>query len=250
MFEKTLGIVLGTVPYNDNTQFVHIYTERFGKVTYKTSIKQRKNGQSRMTFAPMTLLELDVEHAESAELQKIKECSLVSSPLAIGMNAPAKYSQYLFVAELVDKSVCEVEPNPVLWDFLLNSLEALCFLQSLSVDASQDYYTENFHLLFLAKLFTPLGFGIESSNYKKGMNFDMIEGRFTEETILHPYYLNSVSAEYLYNLLSLDYSAVGTLHLTANEKNIMLDILMSFLKIHIPEIGTINSAEVIKTIQV
>lgn len=240
MLDKTLGIVLGTIPYNDHTQFVHIYTERFGKVSYKTSVKRAKKGsQQRFMFAPMTLLELDVQHSDSSELQQIKEATIVSSPLAMGMSNPVKYSQCLYIAELIDKVVREIEQNQILWEYLKNSLELLSL---------PEINSDNFHLLFTAKLCVPLGFGIDESEYAKGMQFDMNEGRFTDDIITHPYYLNSISAEYLYRLLQTDFTTLGSLKLNSTEKSIMLDILLAYLKLHVPEIGEIKSLEVLRTL--
>lgn len=242
MLDKTLGIVLGTIPYNDNTQFVHIYTEKFGKVTYRTltSVKRtRKSQQQKLLFAPTTKLELDVLHSDTQDLQQIKDATLISSPFTIGIDNPKKYSQCLYIAELLDKSIKEIEHNYLLWKFITNSLDVLYM---------SDENTEDFHLLFTAKLCIPLGFGINESEYKPGMQFDLQEGRFTSGTIPHAYYLNSISAEYLYRLLCSDYSNIGQLGFSNKERSIMLDILLAYLKIHIPEIGELKSLDVLKAI--
>ena len=232
MLDKTLGIVLCSIPYNDNSQFVHIYTEKFGKITYKVAIKHyRKTAHQRMAFTPMSLLELDVEHSESSEVQKIKEVVVISSPLMTGTSDAVKYSQCLYLAELLDKSVREVEKNNQLWEYIYNSLEML-FLPEFSSD--------EFHLLFTANLFGHLGFGINYMEYAKGMQFDMKEGCFTNTPILHPYFLNKVSAEYLYRLLSTEFSDIQSLKLNRDERQTMLDILLIYLKIHIPELENVN----------
>lgn len=240
MLEKTRGIVLGIIPYNDNSQFVHIYTEKFGKTTYKTSLnKTKKSNRQRNMFVPMTILDMDVEHSNTSELHQIKEATIISSPLSFCSSNPAKYAQCLYIAELTDKSIREVEQNQLLWNFLYTSTE-IFLLSDLSLPL--------FHILFTAKLCFPLGFGIDYSEYKKGMMFDMNDSQFTEEKIYHPYYLNSVSAEYLYKVLCTDYSNIDNLALNSNEQSIMLDILLSYLKLHIPEIGEIRSVEVLKAI--
>lgn len=240
MLDKTLGIVLGTVPYNDNTQFVHIYTERFGKVTYKTSTPKahsKKAQQRKLAFQPMTLLELNVQHSDSKELQQIQDAEIVLSPLSYASNDPIKFSQCLYIAELLDKSIREIECNQMLWDYLYHSVE---------IFSITDVDTSNFHLLFTAKLWIPLGFGIDESIYKPGMLFDLNEGKFTSEKIEHAYYLNSISAEYLYKLLQSDFTNISELSLNSKERNIMLDILITYHKLHIPEIGTLNSTDILK----
>lgn len=240
MLDKTLGIVLGTVPYNDNTQFVHIYTERFGKVTYKTSTPKahsKKAQQRKLVFQPMTLLELNVQHSESKDLQQIQEAEIILSPLSYASNDAVKYSQCLYIAELLDKSIREIEQNQTLWDYIYHSVE---------IFSITDLDTSNFHLLFTAKLWIPLGFGIDESIYKPGMFFDMNEGKFTSEKIEHAYYLNSISAEYLFRLLSSDFTNFCELSLNTKERNIMLDILITYHKLHFPEIGELNSIDILK----
>lgn len=229
MLDKTLGIVLSSVPYNDHSQFVHIYTEKFGKITYKVPIKQyRKSGQKRSAYTPMSLLELDVQHSESSEFQDIKEASILSSPLSAGMSDPIKYSQYLYLAELIDKSVREIEQNPGLWSLIYHSLEIL---------SMPEYSSPLFHLLFTVHLFDHLGFGINSEGYEKGMQFDMKESCFTCDSIHHQYYLNGISAQYLHLLISSDYSSIRNIKMNDEQRKTMLNILLIYLQIHVPEIG-------------
>lgn len=242
MIDKTQGFVLGTVPYNDHSQFVHIYTQKFGKMSFKVSVfakRSKKAQQQKLMFHPMTKLELDILHSETSDLHQIKDATLLSSPLSLGMDNQYKFSQCLYIAELLDKTIKEIEQNQMLWDFISNSLEVLYLT---------DGDSSNFHLLFTAKLCMPLGFGIDLSEYQYGMQFDLQEGCFTAEGIYHPYYLNSVSAEYLFKLLSSDYADMANLKLNGNERSIMLDILMAYLRLHIPEIGELKSIDVLKTI--
>lgn len=242
MFDKTQGIVLGSVPYNDRTRFVHIYTEKFGKITYKvstTATRSKKSQQQKLLFCPLSRLELDVMHTEVSEMQQIKDAALLASPHLLGAEDPMKFVQCIYIAELLDRSIREIEYNPQLWEFIVNSIDMLYLLEG---------DTSNFHLLFTAKLCIPLGFGIDETEYKPGMQFDMLESCFTNEAITHGYYLNPVSAEYLYKLLCSDYNNIGKLRLSSNEKSIMLNILLAYLKIHIPEIGELKSLDVLKAL--
>lgn len=240
MLEKTMGLVLGSIPYNDHTYFIHIYTEKFGKVTFKASFgKSRKASAQRRMFAPTTILEMEIERSENNELCRIKESSVFLSPLTSFEASTCKYSQCLYIAELLDKTIKEVEHNQALWDYLFNALNIL------SLD---NYNSNNFHLLFTAKLLYFIGIGIDNSNYKKGMRFDFNEGIFTEQAIPHPYYLNSISAEYLNNLLCYGFDNISEYKLNKTEQNTMLDILISYLKLHIPEVGDLKSVDVIKNL--
>ncbi len=73
MLEKTRGIVLHTIPYKDNYSIVHIYTEHFGRVSYMVSGGSRKRrGGSRSLFMPLSVLDMDVEHGNRRDIQRIK----------------------------------------------------------------------------------------------------------------------------------------------------------------------------------
>lgn len=239
MLEKTRGVVLGSIPYNDHTYFIQIYTEKFGKVSFKTTFgKAHKAKAQRKMFAPTTILEMEIEKHENSEFCKIKEASIILSPLSSYDISPIKYSQCLYISELISKTIKEVEQNKPLWEYLSNALLILSF---------EEYCNKNFHLLFTAKLFSFIGIGINTETYSKGMRFDFNDGIFTDKPITHPYYLNSNSAEYLSNLLNYKFDNIEKYELNQKERNTMLDILISYLKLHMPEVGDLNSIEVIKS---
>ena len=58
--DKTQAIVLGTVPINDHSQFVHLYTEGFGRMTCRIPLysKGKRANQLRTMMTPMTVLDL------------------------------------------------------------------------------------------------------------------------------------------------------------------------------------------------
>lgn len=240
MLEKTQGIVLGIVPYKDQYQLLHIYTEKFGKLTFLNGISRSRKALAKNTmFSPMSLLELEVDIADNSEIHKIKEAVTLISSYSIGATDPMKYAQCLYVAELIDKCIREVEQNTILWDYIVTSLNIF----SLS---TSDF--SNFHLAFTAGLCNPLGFGIDTEAYESGMYFDMYEGCFTQQVPTHQYYLKPNSAEYMYRILSVKLSDADSINMNNNERNILLEILIAYIKLHIPEIGVIKSVDVIKSL--
>ena len=58
MYQKTLGIVLHTLKYNDTTNIVHIYTRENGRASFLVKQpKSRKSGVRPVLFAPLALVE-------------------------------------------------------------------------------------------------------------------------------------------------------------------------------------------------
>ena len=236
---KTTGVVLTTVPYNDRTQFVHIYTESMGKVTCKVTLgRMHHAGGQRTLYAPLTVVDLVLECRNGREILQIKEAALVSSPYLLSMSDMAKTAQCLYMAELLDKTIGEIgEPNPKLWDFIRQSIELLQLTEQ---------GTANFHLVFTTKLCHLIGFHVDNSRYVDGMKFDISEGIFTSAPIMHPYYLTAESARWLHKLLETGFSGLDSLRLTKEQRNILLDMILTFLRIHMPEIGNLRSVDVLK----
>jgi len=238
MLDKTAGIILSTVPYDDHTSFLHIYTERFGKVTYRAPLRRTKRqAAERMMLAPMTVLAMEVEHHPGNDIQKIREMHMLSSPYAFIMNHPIKAAQCLFMAELLDKTIREEESNPGLFRFIRQSIELLELTEA---------GCANFHLIFFIRLCHLLGFCIDRDTYSDGARFDISEGVFTLAPINHPFYLTAESAYHFHRMLQVGFSDMQQVALNREQRNRLTDMLLLFLKIHLPEMGEIRSTEVLK----
>lgn len=247
--DKTPGIVLSSIPINDHWQFVHIYTERLGRITCRVPLasRGRRASQMRQTFTPMTMLDLVLSGFRGAlpntttasEILQIQELSIVRSPYYMTLSHPEKATQCLFMAELIDHTVREVEANAQLWQFITGSLE---ILESLDRDWA------NFHLVFICGLARQLGFYIAPEGYMPGQQLDLLEVAFTSEPIPHPYYLNAESAHWFHHLLLLDYSTLGNIKLNRLQRAALLDMALAFLNLHIPEMGKLHSVEVLRTL--
>lgn len=96
MLEKTLGIVLHIIPYNDKISVAHLYTEQYGRSSYL--IPQGGGKKARMfrsLFMPFSILELDIDYRNSRELQKIIEARTVL-PLQNIYSDPVKMQKRSF----------------------------------------------------------------------------------------------------------------------------------------------------------
>ncbi len=237
---KTKAIVLCTTPINDRTQFVHFYTEQFGRITCRIPILSRgkRANQLRMMMTPMTLLQLELK-PEHKDIHQIEDAEILSSPYLFTTQCPEKAAQCMYIAELTHHVVrpIEQEPDQQLWDYLLYSLKVL--------EKTENGW-ENFHLVFTCQLISRLGFFIDPNSYKPDFLFDLTEGAFTTGPIYHAYYLTTESAKWLHLMLLTTFDNMAQLPLTQEQRNIMLDILLAFLRHHLPEIGTLNCLEIIK----
>ena len=240
MTEKTFGIVLCLIPYNDRTQFAHIYTEKFGKISCLVKISRNRIGGSvQSKYAPLTILELELERKGSQEIFTILEASVLQSPYSQTISAPDRSAQCLYLAELVDKTIIETTPEARIWEFLSKSIELFMIMKAGAA---------NFHLVFTMKLCHLLGFSISDEDYEEGMQFDIREGIFTREAITHPLYLNAESALWFHRLLNTSFSDLDQLQLNHNQRSALLVMILSFIRIHLPNSAELKSLEVLKSL--
>lgn len=239
--DKTRAIVLTSTPVNDRTQFVHFYTEVQGRVTCKIPLASRgkKAQQLRTQMSPMTLLELVLRGNPNDEIKQIAEVEVIRSPYTMTFSHPEKASQCFFMAELLAHTVREEESNPRLWNYLIYSMDRLEHCEK---------GWSNFHLVFTKGLTGLLGFEVDADEYQPGHQFDLIEGTFTDQTIYHPYYLNEQSAAWFCRLLKTSYDTMHELQLNKQGRAALLDIQLAFLAQQIPEMGTLKSIEVLKSL--
>lgn len=217
--DKTDGVVLSTLPLSDNHWLVHIYTSLYGKVTCSFSQKQR------LMVSPMSVLGLELSssgrHSATGDvIYSIREISVIRSAYMEIQRDPSLAIKYMFMGEVIDRTVREREANPAIWQLVSSGDTDL--------------------MRFMLGLLTVLGFSIDDSTYTEGSQFDMQEGVFTTGLISHPYFLLPDSATWLHRLLV----SPVTPHMTTTEHNTMLQILIAFLGIHIPEMGVIKSLNV------
>ncbi len=239
--DKTQAIVLSTVPINDHSQFVHLYTEQYGRMTCRIPLasKGKRANRLRTMMTPMTVLDLVLKGNPSDEIRSIGEAQIVQSPYMLTFSHPDKSAQCLYMAELIAHTVREEEANPRLWDYILASLTIL---------EQCEAGWANFHLIFTCGLIAQLGFSVDTSNYEQGCRFDLVEGIFTTNPILHPYYLNEESARWFCKLFDTHYDTMQQLDVNRAGRDYLLDTLLIFLGQHIPEMGRLKSVDVLKSL--
>ena len=159
MLEKTLGIVLHIIPYNDKISVAHLYTEQYGRSSYL--IPQGGGKKARMfrsLFMPFSILELDIDYRNSRELQKIIEARTVL-PLQNIYSDPVKNAEALFLSEVLCQTIKEPEPNLPLFAFIARSIQVLNIMEE---------GKSNFHICFLLQLCSFLGFSPNMETYRPG----------------------------------------------------------------------------------
>ncbi|MFL5729160.1 MAG: DNA repair protein RecO [Cytophagaceae bacterium] len=219
MLSKTRGIVISYIKYRETSLIARIYTEEFGLHSCLINGVRNKSSKSKIAlFQPLTLLDL-ILYYKADGMSRISEIRC-SYPYRSLHTDARKSAIAFFVKEILYKTLQEETSNPELYEFLDHSLKIL--------DESTDHY-ENFHLIFLLKLSSFLGFNPERLE-------DLMPGEWEllseEENMLYT------------SILKSEYKSI--IRMTNQTRRRFLDILLKFFSIHVSNFDRMNSLSVLQ----
>jgi DNA repair protein RecO (recombination protein O) len=236
MIRKTRGIVLHTTKYGESSLVVHCYTEQLGRQTFmvKGVRKSRKQNRSNL-FQPLFILDFEVYHKDSREIQLVKEVSRAVSLNSLPFDI-TKSTQAIFMAEVLYRTIREEEPNPVLANFLINTIQYLDTMEEASPD---------FHIIFMFNLSRHLGF-YPQNNYAEGsIYFNLASGRFKTHFGDPDIHLDKEASELWSRYMHSDLQSVKEEGFNSSHRKITLDNLARFYKLHVTGMGEIRSLEIL-----
>lgn len=142
MIAATRGIVLRNTKYGDNKNIVTLLTEDFGKMSYMVYASHSKRASIRNnTMQLLSVLDLQVEHRDGKNLQRIKEASPLLQNYSM-IYDPLKAAFSFFVAEVVDKSIYAPEKDKEVFGFLMDYIENFVSANKISGYAATDFLME------------------------------------------------------------------------------------------------------------
>ena len=236
MIRKTRGIVLHTTRYGESSLVVHGYTEQSGRQSFmiKGVRKSRKNNRSNL-FQPLFILDFEVYHKDSREMQLVKEVNraipLNSIPFDI-----TKSTQAIFMAEVLYRVVREEEPNPMLSHFLISTIQYLDALAEPSPD---------FHIVFMFQLSRYLGFYPRKNERVDDRYFDLASGRFKPLLTDPDLQLDQAESALWKSFMLSDYQQIRHMGMNSKQRKKVLDQLVRYYRLHVDGMGTIKSLEVL-----
>jgi DNA repair protein RecO (recombination protein O) len=239
MLHTTRGIVFHTVRYSDTSAVVKIYTEEFGLMSFLVKgLYSRKSAIRAAMFGHLALLDLIVERREHKSMHFIREVSL-NRTVSDFSDSMAKSAILLYLNELLYKCIKEEECNRPLFGFIVTALQNL---------EKQELTVQAFHLLFMLRLTGFLGFSPRLAKTDAGSFFDMEEGLFLDSEPLHRYYISGQPAAALEKLQGMDYDDLKNFRIPASVRNELLDRLLDYYRLHIPDMGEMKSVKVLQEI--
>jgi len=238
MLHKTRGIVLHSFTYNEKYAITQIYTEEFGKVPYLTAkSKGRLTKAPKSLFHTLSVLELEVEHKNLRDIQRIKEAK-VHLPLSSILFDPVKSMVSIFLSEFISLATKDIQPNKNLFDFIYQSIRIFDLAEN---------GVANFHLVFMIRFSLFLGFYPNADGYAPDMFFDMQNGEFVRTKPFHPHFLNPDDSRIFLLLLRMNYDNMHTFSLSGKQRIEIINRILEYYKLHLSELQEMKSLKVLQS---
>ena len=243
MLVKTEAIVLHSFKFGESKMIVDMFTREAGRLSFVVSLpKTSKSRLKKQYFQPMTLLEIECDVRQRLQLQKLKDARLLSAYASIPFS-PEKLALSLFVAEFLYHALHSEQQNEPLFVYVCDSMQWLDM-------ASAGY--ANFHLTFLMRLSRFLGFYPnlevrgEGREVRGEMFFDLREGQFCTSAPMHRDFLQPDDARRIHILMRMDFPTMHLYRLSRQERNRIIDVLLQYYRLHIPQFPELKSLAVLQ----
>jgi DNA repair protein RecO (recombination protein O) len=235
---KTSGIVLHSIKHTDSATIITVYTRQFGRVSYMVhGVNKKKSTCRAAILQPLSIVEMDVFHTPGKNIQRLKEMRMEQPFTGIPFD-PVKNSLALFLSEVLYRTLRQADPDKSLYLFLENSI--------LQLDCSETGIS-NFHLVFLLKLTRYLGFEPNQDGVQVNY-FDLMNGVFMKEKPLHAHFvLQEVTADFI-RVLNADYSTMHNLAFTRARRANLLQSIIEYYQLHIPDFHGLHSLAVLQSL--
>ncbi|NOT37098.1 MAG: DNA repair protein RecO [Saprospiraceae bacterium] len=235
----TKGIVFRTVRFQESSLIVDVYTEEKGLMSFfMNSVFHSKNSRLSSLLQIGQSLDLVAYYSDKKELHRIKEVSpdYIYSSLP---NHIHKAAVATFIIELCRHCIKGQTPNPELFQYIRRCLILL--------DRQEDF-DPNFHLKFMIRFCSFIGFNPVNNFSESNNSFDLMNAHFTSFDIHNKYCVDIEKSKNLNKLLNDEYSSEKTLHLQYEARSQMLELLILYYKLHIEQFGELKSPSVYKSI--
>ena len=222
MHVTTPALVISSLKYGEADLIVKCYTRQAGLKSYllRGVLKSKKGKIKKALFLPLSLLELEANHKDTRNLEYIKEARLLVPYQELHTDV-VKQALVMFLAEILQYSIQEEEPNAPLFDYLAESFVWL--------DGAEAY--ANFHIVFLLELSRFLGFYPDTTDMNPPC-FHLLEGRFTEP-LIDPLCNCEDVASVFKGYFGIDFDASTGVKVPKSDRLEVLNLLLRYYQLHL-----------------
>ena len=267
---KTEAIVLHSFKYGESKMIVDTFTHTHGRLSFAVPLPRSAHSKrKKQYFQPLTLLNIDADIQQQSRLQKISEAS-IAAPLPSLLSDPSKLAIALFICEFLYHALRDEQQNEPLFEYVCTSIQWL--------DQRESDFA-NFHLVFLMHLSRFLGFypnldirgyevrgtryedrldrgygGTEVRRYEDRLDrrgedslyFDLRAAEFCSLTPTHRDFLMPQEAGRIRLLMRMDYATMHLFRMGRADRNRILEIIIHYYRLHIPQFPELRSLPVLQ----
>lgn len=233
--QKTQAIVLQAFRYGESSHVVRIFTRSNGFVSCMVKGSGRRSTLPAVLMQPFSLVDVVMDVRPNRQFQYIRECNC-DQPTDNITTDPIKNGVAFFLCEFLCHTLQPVMPDEQMFDFVRNSIVIFNAIKR---------GIGNFHLVFLIKLTYFFGFFPNLSDFCEGAMFDLSNSLFVHEKISE----NTLTADetlVFVQLMRMDYVNMHLFALTRTQRNDILQRIIDYYRLHLPDFGTLKSLDVLK----
>ena len=239
MLRKTEAIVLRSMKYGENKLIIDLLTETDGVVSVAVNMPKTSRGKlKRQLFQPLTLLNVELDLRPKLSLQHLRDARL-SEPFRTIPFDSAKLGIALFLAEFLCHCSQGVQPDDAFFAYVRTSI--------LWLDNTDSGFA-NFHLVFMMRLSRFIGFLPNVDDYRKGYVFDLRSATFSPSAPLYTEFLSPAESEQVVGLMRMNYENMHLFRLSREERNRILDLIITYYRLHVASFPELRSLEVVRAL--
>ncbi|MCM1504206.1 MAG: DNA repair protein RecO [Muribaculum sp.] len=237
MLTSTDCIALRTVKYNDRHNILTVYTRQRGRMSLLIGAgNSREANRRRAVTMPLSLINCIVDLRNDRDIPSIREIR-VTRQLS-GLHAdPAKMAMGMFLSEILGIVLSEGDRDDILYTFLAESIAELSDIRRGAA---------NFHLAFLYRLGYFLGIQPDTSGYREGRVFDLVDAVFRDAPPLHGRYLEASEAKALVMLSRMTFDNMHLYRYNREQRHRIMSVILDYYSLHYASLSSLNSLEVLR----
>ena len=237
MVTSTSAIVLSKIRYKDNDIIVKTFTKEYGAISFivKGGQNSKKNKIKYVYFQELTILEIQFNYNSKRDLQYIKDIEIKHNYTSSHTDL-IKVSVIMFLSEVLTNIITHQKREIQLYNYIEQSLIWY------DINKSNAY----FHMIFLLELTRYLGFYPDV--LKNKLKYFNLEGGSYEKSKTSEYSITGESLNLFNQILGIKFDTNPLPTLNFKEKMEIIDIILTYYKLHINNFKPIKSLEIVKNI--
>lgn len=232
MITEVEAIILSRLPYSETSYILNIYTKEEGRLSVFLRNGGKRQPAKMAQLHPLALSHLVLSVSGGMPSVRNHEVSVPLNDLPFN---PIKSSIAMFLAEMLSCVLKERCGDEQLFEFLKTNISLL--------DNTADHLA-NFHIYILIHLTRFLGFMPNLDG--DGSYVDLQEGVLTDRPPFHGWYAEPSVTTAWRQLISNDYPMVSSMPLTREQRQKILESLVRYYQIQVPDMPELKSLSVLQ----